>query len=338
MICDRGCADRRRRVSIYRRLGDAQLDAGQLGDVECADYRSSDRPGRGGRGRLRGEVHGEDAAVARLAGHGDLTTQEADQLTTDRQAEAGSSIEAGGGAVTLRERLEDPLLLLRLDADAGVADHEREHRSGFRQRVHLRAPPVLREGDLQAHLAALGELERVGKQVLENLPEALPIGGERRGTLGRDLDGEVKTFSFCDVLELADKTRPQLCERDIVDLGRDGSRLDLRKVEDAVEELEQLVPRRMDHARVLDLCLGHGVLGVVLELLGKDQQAVQGCPELVRHVGDELRLVLRRDRELAGFFLDQALRLLDLVVLAFCLGVLLGQQSSLALEIGVRFP
>jgi hypothetical protein len=32
---------------------------------------------------------------------------------------------------------------------------------------------------------------------------------------------------------------------------------------------------------------------VLLELLGEDEQAVQGRAEFVRHVGDELRLVLR---------------------------------------------
>jgi hypothetical protein len=49
------------------------------------------------------------------------------------------------------------------------------------------------------------------------------------------------------------------------------------------------------------------VLGVVLELLGEDQQAVQRRAQLVRHVGDELGLVLRGDGELTGLLLDQAL-------------------------------
>ena len=77
-------------------------------------------------------------------------------------------------------------------------------------------------------------------------------------------------------------------------------------------------------------------VGVVLELLGEDQQAVQRRAQLVRHVRDELGLVLRRDRELAGLLLDQALGLLDLVVLLLGLDVLLGEQRGLAVEVGVR--
>ena len=55
------------------------------------------------------------------AGDRDLAAEQADQLAADREAEAGAAVEAGGGAVALGERLEDPLLLLVVDADAGVA-------------------------------------------------------------------------------------------------------------------------------------------------------------------------------------------------------------------------
>ena len=82
--------------------------------------------------------------------------------------------------------------------------------------------------------------------------------------------------------------------------------------------------------------VGHVVVGVVFELLGEDQEAVERRAQLVRHVRDELRLVLRRDRELAGLLLDQALRLLDLLVLLLGLDVLLGEQPGLASEVGVR--
>ena len=93
------------------------------------------------------------------------------------------------------------------------------------------------------------------------------------------------------------------------------------------------LPGRADDARVLDLGVGHGVVGVVLELLGEDQQAVERRTQLVGHVGDELGLVLRRDRELAGLLLDQPLGLLDLLVLLLRLDVLLGEQPGLPAEV-----
>ena len=65
----------------------------------------------------------------------DLAAEQRRQLAADRQAEAGAAVLAARAGVGLLERLEDQLLLLRRDADAGVADgdgdggrHEPQHR------------------------------------------------------------------------------------------------------------------------------------------------------------------------------------------------------------------
>jgi len=42
-----------------------------------------------------------------------------DKLAADGQAQAGAAVLAAGAAVRLLERLEDDLLLVRRDADAG---------------------------------------------------------------------------------------------------------------------------------------------------------------------------------------------------------------------------
>ena len=49
----------------------------------------------------------------------------------------------------------------------------------------------------------------------------------------------------------------------------------------------------------------------------------------MRHVGQELRLVLRGQRQLGGLFFQRAPGLLDLLVLALDLGVLLGELLRL---------
>ena len=54
--------------------------------------------------------------------------QQARQLAADRQAQAGAAVLAAGAAVGLLERLEDDLLLVRRDADAGVGNRERAAR------------------------------------------------------------------------------------------------------------------------------------------------------------------------------------------------------------------
>ena len=83
----------------------------------------------------------------------------------------------------------------------------------------------------------------------------------------------------------------------------------------------------------LDLLRGQVVLGVLREQVGQDEQAVQRGPQLVRHVGEELRLVLRRQRELLGLLLELLLGQLDLPVLALDLGVLPREEPGLLLEL-----
>ncbi len=72
---------------------------------------------------------------------------------------------------------------------------------------------------------------------------------------------------------------------------------------------------------------------VVGELLAEDQDAVQRRAQLVRHVGQELRLVLRGQRQLAGLLLQRAAGLLDFLVLALDFDVALGELLGLLLEL-----
>ena len=70
-------------------------------------------------------------------------------------------------------------------------------------------------------------------------------------------------------------------------------------------------------------------VGVLGQLLAQDQDAVERRAQLVRHVGQELRLVARGQRQLRRLLLQRAPRQLDFLVLALDLGVLLGQQPRL---------
>ncbi len=60
---------------------------------------------------------------------------------------------------------------------------------------------------------------------------------------------------------------------------------------------------------------------------------VERRAQLVRHVGQELGLVLRGEGEFLGLLFQRAAGLLDLLVLAFDFGVLLGQLLGLLGEL-----
>ena len=73
--------------------------------------------------------------------------------------------------------------------------------------------------------------------------------------------------------------------------------------------------------------------GVLGELLAENEDRVERRAQLMRHVGEELGLVLRGERELGGLFLEGAAGLLDLLVLALHLHVLFGKLAGLLGEL-----
>ena len=75
---------------------------------------------------------------------------------------------------------------------------------------------------------------------------------------------------------------------------------------------EEIVARREDRLRELHL-LGREVpVAVLRQHLRQDEQAVERRPQLVRHVREELALVLGDELELLGLLLEAPARELDL--------------------------
>jgi hypothetical protein len=111
---------------------------------------------------------------------------------------------------------------------------------------------------------------------------------------------------------------------------------DLRQIQDVGDELEQVGARRVDRAHELELLVGQVALIVLGQQVRQDQQAVERRAELVAHVGQELRLVLARERELRGLLLEALARQIDLAVLGLDVAVALLEQRRLLLQLGVR--
>ena len=85
------------------------------------------------------QVEREHAARARRADQPDLAAEQLGELARDGQAQAGAAVLAAGRAVGLLERLEDDLLLVGRDADAGVAHLEGDHALGCARAPRPRA-------------------------------------------------------------------------------------------------------------------------------------------------------------------------------------------------------
>ena len=186
-----------------------------------------------------------------------------------------------------------------------------------------------------------GELEGVRQQVLQHLLQPLRVGDDAAAQAGIDVHLERQAAAFGFVPEGAADGLEQVGEEHLLGLDRDRAGLDLRQVENVGDQIQQVGAGAMNGAGELDLLRGEVAFGVVGQLLAENQDAVERRAQLVRHVGEELRLVLRGQRQLRGLLFDGAPRLLDFLILALDLDVLLGQLLRLLRQLLVgllQFP
>src|SRR5450755_259057 len=80
-------------------------------------------------------------------------------------------------------------------------------------------------------------------------------------------------------------------QRQRTDLRRDCPRLNAREIENVADQPHQVGACGADHTSPLHLSRGQVVLRVLLEQAREDQAGAQRGAQLMRHVGEELRLV-----------------------------------------------
>src|SRR5262249_12809650 len=144
-------------------------------------------------GEALSQVQREGAAPVYDAVNLDLAAEQRRELAADGEAEARAAIAPAGARIGLLEGLEDQFLLVAGNADAGVRDVKADDARRLVEDTVLRIPPTLGGEYAQAHAAALGELERIRQQVLENLLQALGIGeeGSFDARIDRDLERQL---------------------------------------------------------------------------------------------------------------------------------------------------
>ena len=171
------------------------------------------------------------------------------------------------------------------------------------------------------------------QQVLQDLLQALGIGDDAAAEIGVELDVERQALRFGLVAERPRHGLEHVGEEDLLGVDGDRARFDLAKIEDVADQVQQVGAGAVDGAGELDLLGREVALGVLGELLAQDQDRVERRAQLVAHVGQELRLVARGQRQLRRLLFDRAAGLLDLLVLALDLEVALGELGRLLLEL-----
>ncbi len=292
---------RQRRQCLERRLRRAR----PVGGRRCG------RLG-GGSGEALRQIELEDRAFAGRAAHLQIAAEQARHAPADRQAQAGAAVFARGGGVDLFERGEDLVQLFLRDADAGVEHFEQQRLR--RRQIRSARRDAVRTAQAQGDAAVLGELEGVGQQVGEDL---LQLGAVRAQGLRQSLgllhpQRQAALFRHRPEAALADAEH--VGDGDLLGQHLHLAGLDLGQVEDVVDQLQQMGAAVVDHPRRFGLVVVEVAFLVVGQAFRQDQHAVQRRAQLVRHVGEEIGLVLAGARQLRRLLLQRLPGLLQLSV------------------------
>ena len=182
---------------------------------------------------LQRNRHMKARALALLAFHPDIAAHHFGQLAADGQAQAGAAELAGGGGIDLREGLEEPVDLVRRNADAGVADGKEDE---------VVARFVLRLGHVDADVALRGEAHRVGEKVDQDLAQARDVAGEAGRQVRRDLPEQARRPfppAWSATQSIASSTSTGEVEGMVLQL--ELARLDLGEVEDFADDRQKRV-------------------------------------------------------------------------------------------------
>ncbi len=173
-----------------------------------------------------------------------------------------------------------PIVLLQVlgNSDAGVTDLEADHHA-----VHH----GLHERDPHRHLAVRGELDGVAQEIGEDLPQAqrVSVHGARNGFVQRAQ--ELQALPVAPFREQRNGLLHEGSEIELRGLEVELARLDLRDVEDVVDDAQEQLARLTRHRGVVPL--PRVELGEQ-EQLGHAEHAVHRRAQLVAHAGEELAL------------------------------------------------
>src|SRR5579859_260868 len=231
-------------------------------------------------GRPRALVEGRhrEPERAALAEHGvdpDVTALHHDQAPSNRKAKPRAAESPGGPGVDLRETIEDVLPVRPLQADAGVPDAD--------------APEPRPRQAVERYTARVGELDGVTDEVREDLlqPQLVP----ERKRARHDLGSQVQGLGVCRRPSARHHGLDRRLQSDPLEAKSHRSRLDLRLVEDVIDQSQQRLASVLDRLHVLPLPRPELTTHPSKQHLGVPKDPGERRTQFMADVGDETRLL-----------------------------------------------
>ena len=235
----------------------------------------------------------EAGALAGFALDPKPAAHEPRQPRADGQSESGAPVIARGRAVDLREGVENQLVLVLRDADAGVRHGELERTCRTLRRARLNP-----DGDL----ALGGELDGVAHQIDDDLPQSVGIAPHELGYVAPQIAQQLEALLVGPQREGPQGRMQAFRQIEIDDVELVSARLDLGKIEHIVDDAEQAVRRQLHGIEHFPLLQGQRRFQ---REIGHADDAVERGAHFMAHVRQEFALcAIRRLGRLLGVAQD----------------------------------
>ena len=204
-----------------------------------------------------------------------MSAMQLDQLAGHGEAQPGAAVHAGHGAIALFEGLEDGLLAVGRDADAGIRHLDLDARAA-RTRAN-------------GHATAFGELDGVADQVVQDLLQPVLVRIHRRqvvrhGVAQRQAAPADQRGSQCQHhVDHHTKIHRSDVQAQLV-------AADLRQIEDVVDQGRQARSAGDDEPELVTRLVAKWAAAAVEQRFGQAEYAHERRAQFMRGVGEELVL------------------------------------------------
>ena len=231
----------------------------------------------------------EGAAGALGAVDPDLAVHHLRQGLADDETKPGAAVSAGDRSVGLLEGLEQAGALRLAETDPGVAHRAMEQ--------HL-AGGLFPQFDDQLDLALLGELDGIGDIIDEDLAEPQRVADQQEIEPRIDIEDEFEPLGGGLAADQVADPVEDLVRLEFGAFQREFSGLQLREVENVVDDLQEHLRRLLDLRQITALVRRQ--VGLEQQVREADDGVHRGA-DLVAHIGEEVGFdPYRRIRQIGG--------------------------------------
>ena len=159
--------------------------------------------------------------------------------------ESGADRGLGAGGARALERLENPLQIALVNADAGVR--------------HGKLGDLMAIVDLERHVAGIGELDGIGKEIDQDLAQPVLVGLHHRRQPHRPDIAKLDPLSDRLQAEHVDEFVEEVRDMHLVAAEMQAAGLDFRDIEQSVDQAGQMLGAAAHHLEAL--IRGRGIAG-----------------------------------------------------------------------------